>query len=128
MVGVQDVPNLSVLTALGRNATRHQASSGSSPLLLENKTYVVLAVPDGDNIDFAAGRMQELWSEPVRGTMPFAWSLNPLLSELAPPLLDSLYDTATPLDQFIAAPSGAGYLYPDYAKSEDLSSFVTFSK
>ena len=128
VVGVQDVPNLSVLTALGRNATRHQASSGSSPLLLENKTYVVLAVPDGDNIDFAAGRMQELWSEPVRGTMPFAWSLNPLLSELAPPLLDSLYDTATPLDQFIAAPSGAGYLYPDYAKSEDLSSFVTFSK
>src|SRR3989475_4508874 len=128
VVGVQDVPNLSVLTALGRNATRSQASSGSSPLPLENKTYVVLAVPDGDNIDFVAGRMQELWSEPVRGTMPFAWSLNPLLSELAPPLLDSLYDTATPLDQFIAAPSGAGYLYPDYASSEDLSSFVTFSK
>src|SRR5437870_1767314 len=128
VVGVQDVPNLSVLTALGRNATRSQASSGSSPLSLENKTYVVLAVPDGDNIDFAAGRMQELWSEPVRGTMPFAWSLNPLLSELAPPLLDSLYDTATPRDQFIAAPSGAGYLYPDYASPEDLSSFVTFSK
>ena len=128
VVGVQDVPNLSVLTALGRNETRRQASSGAAPLPLEDKTYVVLAVPDGDNVDFAAGRMQELWSEPVRGTIPFAWSLNPLLVELAPPLLDSYYRSATPLDQFIAAPSGAGYLYPDYAAAQDLSSFVTFSK
>src|SRR6184192_2669404 len=128
VVGVQDVPNLSVLTALGRNETRRQASSGAAPLPLEDKTYAVLAVPDGDNVDFAAGRMQELWSEPVRGTIPFAWSLNPLLVELAPPLLDSYYRSATPLDQFIAAPSGAGYLYPDYATAQDLSSFVTFSK
>jgi len=128
VVGAQDVPNLSVLTALGRNETRRQAASAPGSLPLENKTYVVLAVSDGDNIDFAAGRMQELWSEPVRGTIPLAWSLNPLLVELAPPLIDSYYDTATPLDRFIAAPSGAGYLYPDYAKPEDLSSFVTFSK
>src|SRR6266566_6014806 len=128
VIGAQDVPNLSVLTALGRNETRRQASSGAALLPLEDKTYVVLAVPDGDNVDFAAGRMQELWSESVRGTMPFAWSLNPLLVELAPPLLDSYYDSATPLDQFIAAPSGAGYLYPDYASADDLSSFVSFSK
>src|SRR5205809_478004 len=102
--------------------------------LVATRTFVfyfpqgALAVTDGDNVDFAAGRMQELWSEPVRGTIPFAWSLNPLLVELAPPLLDSYYRSATPLDQFIAAPSGAGYLYPDYAAAQDLSSFVTFSK
>ena len=128
VVGAQDVPNLTVLTALGRNATRNQPASAPTSTPLENKTYVVLAVPDGDNIDFAAGRMQELWSEPTRGTIPFAWSLNPLLVELAPPLLDALYDTASPLDRFIAAPSGAGYLYPDYANRDDLSSFVAFSK
>ncbi len=128
VVGVQDVPNLSVLTAVGRNVTHRQASSGAAPLPLEDKTYVVLAVSDGDNIDFAAGRMRELWSEPIRGTIPFAWSLNPLLVELAPPLLDAYYDSATPLDQFIAAPSGAGYLYPDYATTQDLSAFITFSK
>src|SRR6267378_911640 len=128
VVGAQDVPNLTVLTALGRNESRRQAASSPASLPLENKTYVVLAVPDGDNIDFVAGRMQELWSESVRGTIPLAWSLNPLLVELAPPLIDSYYDTATPFDRFIAAPSGAGYLYPDYAKPEDLSSFVTFSK
>ena len=127
MVGAQDVPNLSVLTALGRNVTRVQsAPSAAAPL--EDTTYVVLAVPDGDNLDFVAQRMWDLWSEPVRGTVPFAWSLNPLVADLAPPFLDRYYDTATPLDRFIAAPSGAGYLYPDYATPDDVASFVAGSK
>lgn len=128
VVGGQDVPNLSVLTALGRNESRRQPALPPGPTSLEDKTYVVLAVPDGDNLDFAAGRMWEIWSEPVRGTVPIAWSLNPLLSELAPPLLDAYYDAATPLDRFIAAPSGAGYLYPDYTAGGDLASYVEFSK
>lgn len=127
VVGVQNVTNLSVLTALGRNQPHGQVPV-SVPDRVENKTYVVLAVPDGDNLDFVAGRMRELWAEPVRGTVPIAWSLNPLLVELAPPLLDSYYDTATPMDRFIAAPSGAGYLYPDYAGVGDLAPYVAFSK
>ena len=128
VVGVQDVPNLSVLTALGRNETHPQVAPSAVPKVLENKTYVVVAVPDGDNLDFAAGLMRDRWSESVRGTMPLAWSLNPLLVDLAPPLLDMYYETASPLDQFIAAPSGAGYLYPDYAGAGDLAPFVNFSK
>ncbi len=128
VVGVQDVPNLSVLTALGRNETHRQIAPSTSPKILQDKTYVVVAIPDGDNVDFAAGLMEDRWSESVRGTMPLAWSLSPLLVELAPPLLDRYYDTATPLDQFIAAPSGAGYLYPDYTGSGDLPSFANFSK
>src|SRR3989449_5539864 len=129
VVGVQDVPNLSVLTALGRNETHRQVSPTAPPApALEDKTYVVLGIPDGDNLDFAAGRMWDLWSEPVRGTLPFAWSLNPLLVDLAPPLLDRYYDSATPLDRFLASPSGAGYLYPDYTGPGDLPSFVNFTK
>src|SRR5206468_2174073 len=63
VVGVQDVPNLSVLTALGRNETHRQVSSIATPTpVLEDKTYLVLAVPDGDNLDFVAGRMWDLWS------------------------------------------------------------------
>jgi hypothetical protein len=129
VVGVQAVPNLTVLTALGRDETRRQTSSlASLPRLEDHKTYAVLAVPDGDNLDFAAGRMWDLWTERTRGTLPLAWSLNPILADLAPPLLDIYYDSATSMDQFIAAPSGAGYLYPDYATADDLSSFVAFSK
>src|SRR5436309_2904211 len=129
VVGVQDVPNLSVLTALGRNETHRQVSSIATPMpVLEDKTYLVLAVPDGDNLDFVAGRMWDLWSEPARGNVSFAWSLNPLLVDLAPPLLDMYYDSATSLDRFIAAPSGAGYLYPDYTGPGDLRPFVNFTK
>ena len=129
VVGVQDVPNLSVLTALGRNETHRQVSPTAPPApVLQDKTYVVLGIPDGDNLDFAAGRMWDLWSEPVRGTIPFAWSLNPLLVDLAPPLLDRYYDSATPFDRFLASPSGAGYLYPDYTGPGDLPSFVNFTK
>src|SRR5213594_844154 len=109
VAGGQEVPNLSVLTALGRNETRSQRSPAPPPLSLEKKAYVVLAVPDGDNLDFVSGRMRDLWSESARGTVPVAWSLNPLLSDLAPPMLDMYYDTATPFDRFIAGPSGAGY-------------------
>ncbi|TMA03879.1 MAG: hypothetical protein E6J93_08780, partial [Methanobacteriota archaeon] len=129
VVGVQDLPNLSVLTALGRNETHRQASSTASPTpVLQDKTYVVLAVPDGDNLDFVAGRMWDLWSQSPRGNLSFAWSLNPLLVDLAPPLLDMYYDSATPIDRFIAAPSGAGYLYPDDAGTGDLPRFVDFTK
>src|SRR5437867_5276320 len=129
VVGVQDVPNLSVLTAFGRNETHRQVFSTATPTpVLEDKTYVVLAVPDGDNLDFVAGRMWDLWSEPDRGNLSFAWSLNPLLVDLAPPLLDRYYDSATSLDRFIAAPSGAGYVYPDYTGPGDLPPFVTITK
>jgi len=72
--------------------------------------------------------MWDLWSEPARGNVSFAWSLNPLLVDLAPPLLDMYYDSATSLDRFIAAPSGAGYLYPDYTGPGDLRPFVNFTK
>src|SRR3989454_2098859 len=129
VVGVQDVRTLPARTALGRNETHRRVSPTAPPApALEDKTYVVLGIPDGDNLDFAAGRMWDLWSEPVRGTLPFAWSLNPLLVDLAPPLLDRYYDSATPLDRFLASPSGAGYLYPDYTGPGDLPSFVNFTK
>src|SRR5437016_11324120 len=129
VVGVQDVPNLSVLTALGRNETQRQAPPTAPPApVLQDKTYVVLGIPDGDNLDFAAGRMWDLWSQSPRGNLSFAWSLNPLLVDLAPLLLDMYYDSAAPIDQFIAAPSGAGYLYPDDAGAGDLPRFVDFPK
>jgi hypothetical protein len=128
VVGVQTVPNLSVMTALGRDVPHRQVPPPAIGRIA-NKTYVVLAVSDGDNLDILAGRMQELWSEsidglPIRGTVPIAWSINPLLVDLAPPLLDAYYGSANPTDRFIAAPSGAGYLYPDYVGPGDLASFV----
>ncbi len=121
--GSEAVPNLSVLTAYGRNVVRSQPAPPAAPAL-ENKTYVVVAVPDGDNLDFVAGRMRTLWAEPQRGTLPVAWSLSPLLADLAPPYLDYYYSTATANDRFVMGPSGAGYLYPDYLGPGDLAPYL----
>ncbi len=121
--GSEAVPNLSVLTAYGRNETHAQPAPAAAPPL-ENKTYVVVAVPDGDNLDFISSRMRTLWAEPERGTFPIAWSLSPLLADLAPPYLDYYYSTATPADRFVIGPSGAGYLYPDYLGPGDLAPYL----
>ncbi len=121
--GSESVPNLSVLTAYGRNEMRSPPAPPAAPPL-QNKTYAVVAVPDGDNLDFVSGRMRTLWDEPQRGTFPIAWSLSPLLADLAPPYLDYYYSTATPDDRFVMGPSGAGYAYPDYFGSGDLSAYL----
>ena len=123
IVGSENVPDLSVLTAYGRNEVRAQAASPAAPAL-ENKTYVVVAVPDGDNLDFVDHRMRALWAEPQRGTLPIAWSLSPMLADLAPPYLDFYYGSATPDDRFVMGPSGAGYLYPDYLGPGDLAPYL----
>lgn len=127
-VGAQDTPNLSVLTALGRARSFRQPNRADDPLVLSNRTYAVVAVSDGDNIDFVAGRMAELWRSDVRGTLPITWSLNPLLVELAPPLIEYYYSTATLSDAFVAGPSGAGYIYPDYVGTDDLEPYLQFSR
>ena len=123
ILGSEAVPNLSVLTAYGRGVVRSQPPPVAAPPL-QNKTYAVVAVPDGDNLDFVAGRMRALWAEPERGTFPIAWSLSPLLADLAPPYLDYYYGTATPGDRFVMGPSGAGYLYPDYLGPGDLGPYL----
>ncbi len=127
VLGSQTVPNLSVLTAFGRNQTHVQPGSPGAPMPLENKTYAVVAVPDGDNLDFVANRMRMLWAEPEHGTFPLAWSLSPLLASLAPPYLDYYYASASPDDRFVAGPSGAGYVYPDYLGSGDLVPYLQFT-
>ncbi len=123
VVGSEAVPNLSVLTAYGRNEVRSQPPAPAPPPL-ENKTYAVVAVPDGDNLDFVASRMRMLWAEPERGSFPLAWSLSPVLTDLAPPYLEYYYSTASPDDRFVMGPSGAGYVYPDYLGPGDLAPYL----
>ncbi len=127
LTGFQEVPNLTVLSAIGRDQAFKQTRPPAPAVNLEDRTYAVVAVADGDNLDFVAHRMRKLWESPVRGTIPIAWSLNPLFVELAPPYLDYFYGTATSQDSFIASPSGAGYLYPDYLEEADLQPYLEWT-
>lgn len=128
MVGGYNVTNLSVLTSLGRDKNFSQSDQDEATPPLEDKIYAVVAVADGDNLDYIGQRMLEFWDGPIRGTMPIAWSLNPILVDLAPPFIEYYYGSATPLDRFVASPSGAGYLYPDFLRPGDLEPFLNMTR
>ena len=128
ILGGHNVPNLSFLSGLSPPEPFSQKRVvPPRPALADDGIYVSFAVPDGDNIDFATTKMLDVWQDDMRGTVPIAWSIGPLLTELAPPLLDYYYSEATTLDTFIAGPSGAGYLYPGFAPQRDLEQFLVSS-
>jgi len=128
VLGTEATPNLSALTAFGRNTAYTQGQSPLANLTLQDRIYAVVAVADGDNLDFVAHRMKEMWADPARGTFPVAWSLDPLVADLAPPYMEYFYGSASSVDRFVAGPSGAGYLYPDFAGPGDLPAYLQFSK
>lgn len=125
-LGGEGFPNLSVLTAYRPRELRQ--SFVTQERELENKVYVTISVPDGDNIDFMRDKMSEHWNHELRGSLPIAWSMQPLLGELAPVFLEYLYDNATGDDTFIAGPSGAGYLYPDFTPNDEFNLYLWRAK
>ena len=80
---------------------------------LENKIYVTYTFSEGDNFQYNEHRLRVLWDDPNRGKVPTNWTSSPLLYDGAPVMLDHFLSTATPNDQLIAGPSGAGYFYPN---------------
>lgn len=88
------------------------AAPGCSPL--EGKTYLTLFISDGDNIQYNQHAMRRVWDgqREHRGKIPLNWTIAPGLVDLAPGILNYYYGTATPMDCFVAGPSGMGYLMP----------------
>jgi hypothetical protein len=129
ILGGHNVPNLSFLSGLSPPTSFSQKRVvPPAPPLTDDGIYVSFAVPDGDNLDFDTAKMLEVWQDEVRGTVPIAWSISPLLAELAPSILDYFYSEATTLDSFVAGPSGAGYLYPGFAPQSDLEQYLIRSR
>jgi len=91
---------------------------------LENKIYVTYVYSEGDNLQYNQHRMRVLWDDPNRGKVPINWTSNPLLYDAAPAFLDYYFRTATPNDQIIAGPSGAGYFYPNVWPDNSFPTFL----
>ena len=81
---------------------------------LENKAYVAIYISDGDNIQYTQRAMRRIWdrASSIRGTVPLNWTMAPGLVDIGPGLLNYYYTMATPMDCFVAGPSGMGYLMP----------------
>jgi hypothetical protein len=91
---------------------------------LQNKVYVTLTMSEGDNVQYDQHRLRQIWDDPNRGKVPLNWSINPLLLDAGPAMLDYYQETQSPNDFMVAGPSGAGYTYPGDWPSADLPSFT----
>lgn len=52
------------------------------------------------------------WTQPGRGTIPYAWEVTMNWKWMAPAMLEFFYSQATPNDYFIGSLGGPGYMYP----------------
>ena len=77
--------------------------------------YVTFTLSDGDQLMMMNTAELGNWNSALRGNVPFNWETQPLLSELAPALLERYSSTKTDKDCLVAGPSGAGYVVPPLA-------------
>jgi hypothetical protein len=104
--------NMTVFSGVRPQATPMTQASAAVPRL-ENRIYVTFTVTEGDNLQYTQHRMRRLWDDPGRGRVPLNWTLDPLLLDAAPTVLEYYQHTRTPNDLLISGPSGAGYIYPN---------------
>ena len=84
------------------------------PVAAENgKVYIGLYFSDGDNIQFNQRLSSQIWKNKDRGTVPVGMQINPVLFELAPPILHWYYKTLTSNDELVGGPAGFSYVWED---------------
>ncbi len=96
----------------------------SIPALEADKIYVSFTMSEGDNLQYTQERLLTLWQDKKRGDIPIGWPIPAVLLEVAPALLDYYVRTATPADEFLAGPSGVGYMYPADWPAEHLPAYL----
>jgi hypothetical protein len=117
--------NLEVWTSVPPTTPIAQAASATpEPAIDRNKVYVSFTVSDGDNLQYIQHRMLRLWRDPVRGSFPLGWTISPVLGQAAPTIAAYYVGTAKPDDEFVAGPSGAGYMFPSRWPQEHLPAFL----
>lgn len=82
----------------------------------EKKVYITCVQTDGLGLG--------AWSEPERGTIPYAWEVTINWQWMAPVLLEYYYNSATPNDFFFGSLSGPGYMYPKAIPPDLLPSVI----
>ena len=114
LVGSINCTNLSVHSGIAIPRLR-QKPAPPPPKLQPDKVYYAFIISDGDNLPvLTIFNFPQLWQSPVRGKLPFGWTISPSAIMLIPAIVDYYYATATPNDYFLGAVSGIGYCYPDH--------------
>ena len=96
----------------------------------ENKHYVAIVMSDGDNLQWMQNDFvfnERYFGSERRGDFPVTWTIAPGMADVAPHLLDYLYENGTALDQFIAGPSGAGYINAAFYDKDNIAGFASIT-
>ncbi len=91
---------------------------------LQNKIYVSITLSDGDNVQYMQHTMKQNWGSAVRGTIPLGWTVQPLLADFDPGMLNYYWSTATTNDCLVAGPSGGGYARVNYWNAANLANYT----
>jgi len=94
------------------------------PSLSANQVAISFTISDGDNLQYIQHRMQRLWRDSARGSLPLGWTISPVLIQAAPSMAAYYYRTASANDEFVAGPSGAGYMFPSRWPAQELPGFL----
>lgn len=109
--------NLATMTAYTSIIPLKQKRDSFIPSSTHRKHSICFVFSDGDNIQWALNSMAtspNWFGSPSRGTVPVGWTMSPAVAELAPTILEYMYDKMVPgTDGILAGPSGTGYYYPN---------------
>jgi hypothetical protein len=94
---------------------------------LQNKIYVSITLSDGDNVQYMQHTMYQNWQSSARGHVPIGWTIQPLLADFDPEMLNYFWSTATTNDCLVAGPSGAGYSRINYWSAANVTRYTTAS-
>ncbi|HTA31357.1 MAG TPA: immunoglobulin domain-containing protein, partial [Candidatus Cybelea sp.] len=94
---------------------------------LQNKVYVSITLSDGDNVQYMQHTMKTNWESTARGSVPIGWTVQPLLADFDPGMLNYFWSTATTNDCLVAGPSGAGYTRINYWSAGNVASITRAS-
>ena len=93
------------------------------------KNYVMVYMGDFDSAAWAANAFPKFLNDPMLGTFPIAWPINPQIARRNPLVFNYLYEHATENDYFVGDHNGVGYYDPHEALSgmaKDPNDFDSF--
>ena len=111
---------------LNENMHDKEYESSSTQEKIHRHTISFL-MSDGDNIQWIMGpwsTSKSWYGNKNRGKVPMGWTLSPALVDLAPALVSRIHSIQTDNDEFVAGPSGYGYIYPSTWPTSNRSSFA----
>jgi hypothetical protein len=120
--------NLTVFSGVRPQITTYKATINPDHILatLGDRPVLTAWLSDGDNIHYQLdhgfqGNLHLTWDE-VK-SYPFAWSTNPMLSEIAPVAWNDYVATAKGAS-FVSGVSGGGYAYPTLMDDQKLDRYL----